>query len=42
MAVFLWRLYDVPEAAQAFSEDIFLTMLLFVKYPEWFILKLCL
>jgi hypothetical protein len=42
MTVFLWRLYDVPEAALSFSANVFLAMLLFIEYSEWFVLQLCL
>jgi len=39
MAVILWRLYYVPEAALAFSANIFLAMLPPIEYPEGFVQK---
>jgi hypothetical protein len=32
MAVFLWRLYLMPETTLAFSANVFLAMLLFIEY----------
>jgi hypothetical protein len=32
----------MPEAALALSADVFLAMLLFIEYPKWFTLQLCL
>jgi hypothetical protein len=40
MTVLLWRLYDMPEAALAFSANVFLFVFFLVKDPEGFVLQL--